>query len=684
MKKALSLLILIPALAAAMGAPVPVSGPMSGELPAAFDPAPVLAQGWPPAFDALNAWGRTELGANLLSAQPRLKAISQMMGAGASPASLSALSPLVQASARGKVGERLVRNMSRLATLAPAAQKREFAQIVKDFASAEAAAAPLVSAAVEELGRSLTETRGGISSEESSVSRSPAEPSRLASWSAVAESLSKIESLGLYGADPARSTAAAELRRKVEELKGKAAASEVGAIAGGVGAPVPVLVDAQGQPLSSGRSPTDPRGGISSEESSVSRGPTIIVPTHADVVKFGGESFPAVSFPTDGTDEPALIVKAHSLSDSADVAAYNFDLLAFAQSIVEASKQGKPQRFIGDFSNFLPNKLSQAEHGGQHQERTPAMQLLIDNQGPNLQLKILKGFKSFGINHNKFQLLKLARLRQRLKQGGSFNYTHTSQDNHWENVVVTDDGRRIDLDQAYFDWMWDLARPFSEDLEPENPVIDPAHPIPFDADPSQDFHGTKFPLQSYSPHGGTEGWLAKAAHLVRQEIVVLMFSPFPTDAEVAEWSAQLAAGRPITVIADSGQLHMAARRLLPLVKQGMELYAASGPNAMKNPGQPHGQHEKMHVKAMLFDPRLPDGLGKELDSTNDSQNAFNNNFENAGFWQGAPVAMLYELAQHIKSLARRVTADDLERMAAGHAASGGPRHLAESADPSKP
>jgi phosphatidylserine/phosphatidylglycerophosphate/cardiolipin synthase-like enzyme len=309
------------------------------------------------------------------------------------------------------------------------------------------------------------------------------------------------------------------------------------------------------------------------------------------------------------------------------------------QAIAEAQKNGTP----------LP-------------DQTPAMKLIIANLGPNLELHILKGLGSIGINHNKFTLFTAAD-GTTLLQSGSFNYTKTSQNNHWENVVFTDDADRIAFYKNYHAWILRLSRPYSPKLLPQDPVIDPKDPIPQDPSRALNFHGVPFPKASGSPNGGTEDWLVKAESLVQKTLDILMFSPFPSPKMAATITSLLAKKIPVRLIADKGQVSMAGKILEPLMKSGLQLKVIEGPDVVIH-HLPWSRSSKMHEKVMIFDGTMADALAKMGDSLNISMNALNHNFENTGYWQGFHAAFIQAHFNTLWGLATTADAAMLAKLAA--------------------
>lgn len=400
---------------------------------------------------------------------------------------------------------------------------------------------------------------------------------------------------------------------------------------------------------------------------------TILDPASRPQVKFGAASFPVLAMPTIGDDVFKLWAAAHAQSKSAIIAAYNFDDMAMAQSIVDAAKKGQKQVIVGDYSNWFPQRMQENIDLARKTRKPlpqmkPAMKLIVDNLGPNLKLYILKGLGSYGINHNKFTVFTGADGKEFL-EAGSFNYSDNSQTKHWENVVFTDDADRISYYKAYHGWILRRARPYSPRLLPVEPTFDPADPIPADASRSTVFHGVPFPKVTGSPNGGTEDWLVKAETLVKKTLDILMFSPFPTPKMAAVIETLLAKGIPVRMLADQSQAGHAGKILQPLLDKGMELKTIVGPDVILR-HQPWSQGSFMHEKVMIFDGLMSDALAKMGDSLNISLNAFQHNFENQEFWQGFHAAYMQAHFDYVWSLATSADKALLDKFAVDFANSG--------------
>ncbi|HXT01303.1 MAG TPA: phospholipase D-like domain-containing protein [Elusimicrobiota bacterium] len=366
-------------------------------------------------------------------------------------------------------------------------------------------------------------------------------------------------------------------------------------------------------------------------------------PSARPQVSFGAASFPILAMPTIGDDVFKLWTAAHDQSKSAIIAMYNFDDMSMAQSIVAAAKKGQKQVIVGDYSNWFPQRMQEnidmaKKTGKPLPSQSPAMKLIVANLGPNLELRILKGLGSFGINHNKFTVFTGADGKEFL-EAGSFNYSDNSQNKHWENVIFSDDADRLSFYKAYHAWIYRRARPYSPNLQPLEPTFDPSDPIPTDASRAIVYHGVPFPKVTGSPNGGTEDWLVKAENLVQKTLDILMFSPFPTPNMSAVIESLLEKGIPVRMIADQSQAGHAGKILEPLLDKGMILKTIVGPDVVLHQ-QPWSHGSFMHEKVMIFDGAMADALAKMGDSLNISLNALKNNFENQEFWQGFHAAYM--------------------------------------------
>ncbi len=429
---------------------------------------------------------------------------------------------------------------------------------------------------------------------------------------------------------------------------------------------------------------------------SPSAGSGILNPKTRPTVTFGAAVLPVIALPTVGDDIFALWLSAHAQSSSALIAMYNFDDMAMAQAIVAAAKAGKKQVIVGDYSNWFPQRMPEniarsQKTGEPLPQPTPAMNYIVANLGPNLELRILKGLGPIGINHDKFTVFTAADGSQ-LLQSGSFNYSLASQNSHWENVVFTNDPDRISFYSKFHAWIYRRARPYSSSLQPQDPVMDPSDPIPQDPSRTLNFHGVPFPKAMGTPGGTAESWLTRAVQTVKRTLDILMFAPYPTPSLSAAIRALLAKNIPVRLIADVGEVAGAGAELLPLMKNGLQLKTIAGPDVVLR-GAPYTYASKMHEKVMVFDGAAPDALAKLGDSLNISENAFLHNFENVELWQSFHAAYMQAHFDLLWGLASAPTSAILAKMRAaaarhgggsGPAAPSGPKRKPRRPAPAKP
>jgi len=385
------------------------------------------------------------------------------------------------------------------------------------------------------------------------------------------------------------------------------------------------------------------------------------VPEGRPVFNYGHATEPLVAYPSEGADISGLWRSANEQADGPLLQAqYNFDDLEMAKAIVANSKAGQKQIIVGDYSNWFPESKMQEKTGARPDaKRSEAMDYIIANLGPNLELYILKGLSDIGINHNKFTVF--AGQNGELLQGGSFNYSGNSQTKHWENVVFTTDAERIAFFQKYHAWLVRRARKFAPDLKPVDPTFDPADPLPtMPVSPEVSLHGVPFPKATGTPNGPGEDKLVEAESLVKEALDILMFSPFPTPKMVAQIEELLKAGKNVRMVADASQIERASL-LVPLIKAGMRVKTIVGPDVvLHHAALSHGSFQ--HEKVMLFDGHMPDGIVKMGDSLNISKNALDHNFENIQFWGGIYVVIEQQHFEYVWGLASDLSQELLAKL----------------------
>ena len=356
-----------------------------------------------------------------------------------------------------------------------------------------------------------------------------------------------------------------------------------------------------------------------------------------DSINIGNQSVKRVLFPNNpnggGDDVPSILAAGNLASQRTQIALYEETLDQDADSILEGARQGKSYEVIIDYSNLFPQKMGR-ENQDAHRVRSPQLQKLVDAYlagTPNLKLYVLKGLAKFGIQHSKYRVWNIPLAdgkNSQILETGSYNYSAHTQASNWENVVLTDDQKLIDLYQKDFAWMKSVARVFSEDLEPQEPALDT--PIPTAGSLDQNFNGVPLPIATFSPAGGTDDTWIKIVKAAKQEIFIGMFAFYPWPSMMSAITERLSSGLPVRILADQGQSHNVASMaaLRHLKEAGAQVRVIGGAN---NGGL-------FHNKIVIGDPR-GDGI-VATGSTNMSINGTRNNFENTLYLKGGYLSAL--------------------------------------------
>lgn len=289
----------------------------------------------------------------------------------------------------------------------------------------------------------------------------------------------------------------------------------------------------------------------------------------------------------------AIDVTSHTLL----LSLYDLRLPDVTEALLRAKARGVDVRLVYDQSHVKPG--APGERGGS----VEYLQLL-DGGVP---IRILKGGGSFGIMHNKFAVFD-----GELLATGSFNWTPSADEKHFENEIYRADAAHIEGYTRYWEWMWALGRaPAAEEAADAAAATDGFGPPPADPLRPVAFAGGSYPRYAFSPQGGVEDFLVDAIGRAERTIDVAIFSLYAQRVVDALIAAK-ARGVAVRVVADASQ---AARSqpVLALSKSGVKLRLSSG----------RGGTGVMHHKYALFD-----GIMLMTGSYNFSANAEQFNFEN--------------------------------------------------------
>jgi phosphatidylserine/phosphatidylglycerophosphate/cardiolipin synthase-like enzyme len=333
---------------------------------------------------------------------------------------------------------------------------------------------------------------------------------------------------------------------------------------------------------------------------------------HRDV-KFNAKTFPSVAFrPNTGVE--ALLVQAIDASNKTiRIALYEFSSRNILQALQRAKKRGVQVQIVLDFGNSFPQNDPGAEYSRRRSEQIWG--LVRDH----FDLRILRGVTQFGINHNKFAVFD-----GKMAEFGSYNWSYTSEHNHYENANFSVEKPRVAGLDAYFDYLWARAVPEAEAAQhqwDETVALPPADP-----NPSVAFNGVTLPLYVFTPGDKLEDTLVTAIDAARVSVDYAMFSPRST--KVAQ-ALKRAVDRGVRVRAVIDESQSTSEYFKPyadfLAFIGAEVKILSGPNG---PESDFPMAEKMHNKFMILDGKLV-----ETGSPNHTARASLDNYENAHFLQ---------------------------------------------------
>ncbi|MCX5795192.1 MAG: phospholipase D-like domain-containing protein [Elusimicrobia bacterium] len=167
-------------------------------------------------------------------------------------------------------------------------------------------------------------------------------------------------------------------------------------------------------------------------------------------IPFNGETLPSVALRPNIPVEAELIKAIDATKDNIIIAVYEFKSAGLLDAVRRARARGVDIKIVLDFRNVFP---SPAKPGQYQAKRSPEITALLREK---FDLTVLRGLGEYGINHNKFAVFD-----GKLAEFGSYNWSRFSENNHYENLVFTDEADRIADLTAYWKYLRGLSQPVS-------------------------------------------------------------------------------------------------------------------------------------------------------------------------------------------------------------------------------
>ena len=172
---------------------------------------------------------------------------------------------------------------------------------------------------------------------------------------------------------------------------------------------------------------------------------------------------------------------------TADMAIFSITTADNPDALIRAAARGVKVRVLIDESHVYPRADAQ-------------IQRLM--QAPAIELRTLRGTRSWGVNHNKIGIFDNSAVAT-----GSYNWTYSATFFNYENMLVARQPAYVAGYADYFEWMWTRARTPAEGASPELPEGYYGLP-PQDPAPTQSLNGVPVPAYLFSPGSRAEERLA--------------------------------------------------------------------------------------------------------------------------------------------------------------------------------
>jgi phosphatidylserine/phosphatidylglycerophosphate/cardiolipin synthase-like enzyme len=360
-------------------------------------------------------------------------------------------------------------------------------------------------------------------------------------------------------------------------------------------------------------------------------------PTTPRPVAFNGETFPSVAFRPNEPVESHIVRAIETAKESIQIALYEFTSRSILKALLAARKRGVKVEIILDDTNVNPRNAPDADYKRYRSEQIWA---LIRNQ---VDVTVVGSPTKYGINHHKFAVFD-----GKMAEFGSYNWTYTSEKNHYENVLFTADADRVKGFQDAWAHLRALSVTVAESATKQWTLDIPAPP----SDPQRRiaFNGVALPAWIFTPGDLFEDSIAAAIDASKVSVDAAAF--VITSRKIIDaLERAVKRGVQVRMVADKSQTqHEHVKLFLGwLQRRGVQLRILAGPNGEESD---FPLAEKMHNKYFIFDGQLV-----ETGSGNASKNAGIANFENANFLDDkADVAAFTKTFQHLFDIAETAPA----------------------------
>ncbi len=360
-------------------------------------------------------------------------------------------------------------------------------------------------------------------------------------------------------------------------------------------------------------------------------------PTTPRNVEFNGKVFPSVAFRPNEPVEARIIEAIETSRESIKIALYEFTSRGILKALLAARKRGVKLEVILCDTSVNPRNEPDADY---ERYRSEQIWALIRN---GVDVTVLGSPSKYGINHHKFAVFD-----GKMAEFGSYNWTYTSEKNHYENVVFTAEADRVAAYEAAWAHMRALSVSVAESAGRQWTLDIPAPPS--DLARGISFNGVKLPKWVFNPGDLFEDSIAEAIDASRVSVDVAAF--VITSRKIIDaLERAVKRGVQVRLVADKSQTeHEHVKIFLGWIqRRGVQVRVLGGPNGEESD---FPLAEKMHNKYFIFDGKLV-----ETGSGNASKNAAVSNFENANFLDDASdVAAFVKTFQHMFDVAESAPA----------------------------